>query len=419
MTSRIFRCSGLAIALVAAAAALPACKSDPTNTAGCPNDQYCINLHGGDDRWYCDSTQSPPACSEAARECDTASDCCPSQICNLQGHFCADKFTSCTGPGSCPAPGEICTTIGVRPSGLGCTYAKCSAAGTCTDSSTVCFNGYCVGSPPCNGGCPQLNGQDQVCVTATDYCSPSPKDSGGTCDRTCPTGQMLVLHDPNNIFDTCDLATETCDCIELPPLVVHDVARHSSLATVGSSLYISAYDGEYGNLVMHTYDKSNLTTPTSSKWLDGVPVGCTTLGGNPNGPRGGCTTPGPNVGEYTSIAADGANDVFISYYDVDNGDLKFIARYGGPNAAWTTPITLDGSSTATPPAMTGDVGLYSSIALTAENVPAIAYFQRASVNSNTTPPTETGNVTQLLYIVANKAQPSPAATGRRPSWSRR
>ena len=152
-----------------------------------------------------------------------------------------------------------------------------------------------------NGGCAPLDGEDRVCITATNYCSPSPKVA--TCQRTCPTGQMLVLHDPNNIFDTCDLATETCDCISLPPLVVHDVARHSGLATAGTSLYVSAYDGEYGDLVVSTYDKSSLATPTSQKWVDGVPA-TGTLGGDPNGPRNGITNPGPNVGENLKTTAE-------------------------------------------------------------------------------------------------------------------
>jgi len=399
MTSCTLRSS--LVAALFAIAALPACHNDQTNGVGCPNDQYCITEHGGDDRWYCDKTQAIPTCEEAARECNTADDCCPSQVCYVQGHFCADKFTSCTGPGSCPVQGEICETIGVRPSGLGCTFAQCTAAGTCTDSSTVCFNSYCVGAPPCNGGCPPLNNEDQVCVTATNYCSPAPKDSGGTCQRTCPVGQMLVLHNPANIFDTCDLATETCDCVELPPLVVHDVARHSSLAQDSTSLYISAYDGEYGDLVVHTYSKGTLSAPTKSQWLDGVPA-TGTLGGDPNGPRGGITNPGPNVGQYTSIAATTTGDLYVSYYDVDNGDLKFIARYGGQNAAWIAPITLDGTSASG--GMTGDVGLYTSIALTSGNVPAIAYFQRGSLDPNTG--TETGVTTALYYIVATKPQPA-------------
>lgn len=398
MTSCTLR-STLTAVLFATAASLSACSNDKTHTAGCASDQECINSHNGDSRWYCDATQNPPACSEAARECNTADDCCPSQVCNLQGHFCADKFTSCTGAGSCPVAGEICATIGVRPMGLGCTFAKCSAAGTCADSSTVCFNDYCVGAPPCNGGCSPLDGEDRVCVTATNYCSPSPKEA--SCQRTCPTGQLLVLHDPNNIFDTCTLSTETCDCISLPPLVVHDVARHSGLATAGTSLYISAYDGEYGDLVVHTYDKSNLATPTQSTWVDGVPSSGT-LGGDPNGPRHGITNPGPNVGQYSSIAASSTGDLYVAYYDVDNGDLKFTARYGGVNATWTTPFTLDGSSTATPPGRTGDVGLYTSIALTSGNFPAIAYFQRGSFSGST----EAGNTTKLLYIVALKAQPA-------------
>ncbi len=404
MTSCTLR-SSLVAALIAAAA-LSACKNDRTQTAGCQSTQDCINLHGGDTRWYCDTTAVPiPACVEAARTCDTADDCCPSQICNLQGHFCADKFTSCTGPGSCPVQGEVCQTIGVRPSGLGCTFAACSPSGACTDPSTVCFNNFCVGAPPCNGGCPMKNGEDQVCITETNYCSPAPKTSP-TCQRTCPVGQMLVLHNPTNIFDTCDLATETCDCIELPPLVVHDVARHSSLAQAGTSLYVSAYDGEYGDLVVYSYDKSNLTTPTKRQWIDGVPA-TGTLGGDPNGPRNGITNPGPNVGQYSSIAASLTGDLYISYYDVDNGDLKFIARYGGANANWSAPVTLDGTSAGVGGGMTGDVGLFTSIALTSQNIPAIAYFQRASLDTNAN--TETGPTTALYYIVATKAQPTSRA----------
>ena len=400
MMSMLARRGLLAVLFAATLHACGGCGSK-TQTTGCTSDQDCVDQHSGDNRWYCDTKVDPHVCTEAARECESASDCCPSQVCNLQGHFCVDKFTLCSGPGSCTVAGQICKKIGVRPNDNGCTFEKCSA-GVCANASTVCFNGYCVGEPPCNGGCTKdTNGQPRVCVTATNLCSPAPKDSSGSCQRTCALGQMLVLHDPDNIFDTCSLSTESCECVSLPPLVVRDVARHSDLAISGQNLYVSAYDGEHGDLVLHTFDKSSPTKPTKSEWLDGVPA-TGTLGGDPNGPRHGITNPGPNVGQYTSIAATTTGDLFISYYDVDNGDLKFISRYGGTAAAWNPPITLDGSSATG--GKTGDTGLYSSIALTAAGVPAIAYFRRASYVGAPTD-AEVGLNTAVMYVVAKKVQP--------------
>jgi hypothetical protein len=179
------------------------------------SDALCANAHNGDTRWYCDGTQSPPTCSDHVRACASAADCCPSQVCNSAG-TCGDTFTACEirdgGAGSCTVAGQICATIGVRPSGLGCTFAKCSAAGTCAAPAATCFNFYCVGAVPCGGGCPS----GQVCGVASNACSPAPRDSTGTCQRSCGSGLMLVLHDPNNIFDTCSLLTETCDCAIKP-----------------------------------------------------------------------------------------------------------------------------------------------------------------------------------------------------------
>lgn len=394
---------GLVAALLFTAT-VSACKcGGQTQTAGCASDDECVAANHSD-RWFCNKKVDPPQCEEAARACDTAADCCPSQVCNTNGHFCADKFTPCTGAGSCTVAGQVCKQIGVRPSGLGCTFEKTGNAGACADG-TVAFNGYCVGEPPCNGGCTPSGGSPRVCVTATNYCSPAPTNES-TCNQTCPTGKMLVLNRPDNIFDTCEMHPQPCECLSLPPLVVRDVARHTGMAASGSNLYLTVYDGQYGDLVLHTYDKNNLSKPSKSEWLDGVPA-TGTIGGDVTGPRKGITNPGPNVGQYTSIAAGANGDLYVSYYDVDNGDLKFIARYGGPSAAWTAPVTIDGTSAASS-TMTGDVGLFSSIALTSTGVPAIAYFRRGSANGQN----EAGPSTALLYAVASKAQP-----GARSDWT--
>ena len=206
----------ISIALLLALAACTSGDSDevcPARATCPPCGLDCVTAHGGDTRWYCDLTQSPAVCALNPRSCDSAADCCPSQVCT--NGVCADTYASCSVAAdaglSCPAAGEICETIGVRPQGLGCTFAKCSASGAC--QTGVCFNGYCTGSVPCGGPCASSNGF-QVCVTAMNLCSPAPAVS--SCQRVCPSGQMLVLHDPDNIFDVCEIAYESCDCLDVP-----------------------------------------------------------------------------------------------------------------------------------------------------------------------------------------------------------
>ena len=355
---------------------------------GCHSDAQCKADNGGfDDRWFCDKSKAPAACGLRARQCESAADCCPGQTCKAEGHYCIDRFTSCP-QNTCAVRGQVCKTVGVFASGAGCTFERCGVGGSCGDGQT-CFNGYCVTEAPCNGGC----SFGSVCVTATNLCSPTPKDA--SCQASCPAGKVLVLGNADNIFDSCNLGAERCKCESLPPLAVHDVARHSSLAAAGANLYVSAYDGEHGDLVVHTFDRLDLSRPRKSEWLDGVPPDGR-IGGDVNGPRGGVVDAGPNVGQYTSIAASGSGDLYVAYYDVDKGDLKFIGRYGGQ---WSAPITVDGAQ--------ADVGMYASIALDSHAVAAIAYFRRASWDAATR--SETGPSTALVYAVAKKPQPlSPA-----------
>jgi hypothetical protein len=395
MTSSLARRALLAACLIAVS--VSGCRSSKVTGVGCSSDDDCRAQFNGSDRAFCDQSKNPPECALHPKQCDTAADCCPAQVCNAQGHYCFDKYLPCTQDGSCPAQGEVCKEIGVFAKGLGCTFNKPDPTGACPAGTNV-FNKYCVGEPPCNGGC--KNTASPVCITATNLCSPAPKDA--SCAQTCPSGKILVLQDPTNIFDTCNNAAERCECDSLPPLQVRDVARHSSMTASGQNLFVSAYDGEHGDLVVHTFDKADLSKPQKSEWLDGVPA-TGTIGGDVNGPRHGIITPGPDVGQYTSIVASPTGDLYVAYYDVDNGDLKFIARYGGPAAAWSAPITIDGSTTVGSAPTNGDVGMYASIALDASGIPAIAYFRRGSYDANAV--AETGPSTALLYAVAKRTQP--------------
>ncbi|MFQ5858216.1 MAG: hypothetical protein ACE5LU_21645, partial [Anaerolineae bacterium] len=47
-----------------------------------------------------------------------------------------------------------------------------------------------------------------------------------------------------------------------------------------------------------------------------------------------------NVGQYTSLAVVNANPA-ISYYDLTNGDLKYVRATDASGSSWGTPVTLD------------------------------------------------------------------------------
>ncbi len=386
------------LAALIASSTLAGCKSSRVTTADCASDSECVDQNAGNARWFCDKAKAPPTCALQPKQCDTAADCCPGQVCNAQGHYCFDKYTPCSVGGSCPAASQVCETVGVFVKGQGCSFNRCATDNSCASGSS-CFNKYCVGEPPCSGGC----SGGKICITATNLCSLPPADA--SCHQTCGNGKMLVLTNPDNIFDLCNPASETCECDALPPLQARDVARYSSLAVSGNTIYVSAYDGVYGDLVVHTYDKSSLAAPQKSQWVDGVPASGH-IGGDLNGPRGGITDSGPDVGRYTSIAASAAGDLYVAYYDNDNGDLKFAARYGGPLAPWTV-MTVDGATPVGSAPTNGDLGLYTSIALMTNGTPAIAYFRRGSYDTKAK--NEQGPSTALVYAVATKAQPLAAA----------
>ena len=79
------------------------------------------------------------------------------------------------------------------------------------------------------------------------------------------------------------------------------VGRYTSIAVDGANVYVSYYDYSYGNL------KFAVSTDGGATWGLGNVKTVDSAG---------------DVGKYTSIAVDGSN-VFISYYDNTNGDLKF------------------------------------------------------------------------------------------------
>ncbi|HET6429034.1 MAG TPA: CARDB domain-containing protein [Phycisphaerae bacterium] len=70
-------------------------------------------------------------------------------------------------------------------------------------------------------------------------------------------------------------------------------------------------------------------------------------------------------GKWPSIALDASNKAHISYYDVTDGDLRYVTRSG----SWGTARTVDSG---------GDVGEYTQIALDGPGNPHIVYYDRTN-----------------------------------------
>ncbi|MEY3990372.1 MAG: hypothetical protein RI985_1453 [Chloroflexota bacterium] len=122
------------------------------------------------------------------------------------------------------------------------------------------------------------------------------------------------------------------------------VGHHPSIALSTTNVpFISYYDGTNGDLKLAICNNSTTCNNPTLVQVD---------------------TEG-NVGSASSIALNAAGIPFISYYDATNGDLKL--------AICNNKTTCD-SPTRIPVDTVGNVGDYTSIALNAAGIPFISYF---------------------------------------------
>lgn len=317
----------------------------------------CTDNSSCGDHFACKSPKDKPdvqCCMFEDRKCATEADCCPGQTCPTDRKKCFDKYLACDTDADCGDKGDRFCEQWTDSYGTSsrCRFHACGPLGECPDGQS-CFKGECLAGLPCNGACEA----GKACVPSVDRCQ------SYACPVSCNEGFIATFSDNRNIWDSCNLPEEKCECAELPSLHSSDLGRFSALTADSSqqAVFVSMYDGEYGDLVVNKYDPDGKLA--RQDYVDGVPSGAPVKYG-PSGARGGVDQPGDDVGRYTDVASS-SGSVYVSYYDATHGDLKLATRQG--DGSWSS-VTVDGAD--------ADLGQYTSVAVDAEGYPVISYFQR-------------------------------------------
>ena len=264
------------------------CGQPPVHTThdggtGCTTDQECQTQHGS--RYTCNKTDH--TCVKGPRYCDTSGEdqCCPGQVSNPPG----SASTSTTPAPPTPTarwPARCANQDGqrLRPAGLHLRHLRRQRR---LRRGALLLRRVVRGREPLQRELPPGPGLLGVQ-------RPLPGHQGFLAQVTCDPGTLAVFEPAGNIDDTCDFSKVTCKCEPLPPLSANDVGRHSNLAVLSDgSAYVSAYDGDHGDLVVVAFDATG--QETGGTWVDGVPATGTVVADR-NGPRGGRAESGPRRG---------------------------------------------------------------------------------------------------------------------------
>jgi MYXO-CTERM domain-containing protein len=245
---------------------------------------------------------------------------------------------------------------------------------------------------PCEGSCRDArlpNTRGSVCCESSNMCVDY--DLNDLCDPGYQCRPEDVVLD-----DAC--APSCSECRVRPALEPGILATHlDALVEDDGTVSISGYspgvaDGSssrpYGDLVFGRWDSTSELAGVTWEIVDGAPSMPVT--NDPNGWRRGVSDPGDDVGQWTSLAQVGEGYI-ISYYDTSNGALK--VAQGSPGS-WQVH-TVDGA---------GDSGRYSSLVVTPEGIPAIAYLR---IRESAEVPGQV--VSTVMVATANVAAPSSSA----------
>jgi hypothetical protein len=334
--------------------------------------------------------------------CVSDGDCCPGTRCRTDLNTCfprlLDSDFECETSADCPDPAQVCATVSVggRDPLPTCIYEACAGDDDC-GFGRACYAGHCIASAPCGGACPA----GSVCEVNTNSCHELPTDGrkddndlpgvDKSCTQTCTNG-LLVLADENTMTGEacCALA---CECRTLPPVIPTRIGRYARVAATPSGALVSAYDAEFGDLVVARYSAEGGRVATD--YVDGVPDAAPTA--DPSGPRNGVREPGTDVGTHTSIAVDAAGLARVAYHDESGNALK-VALETAPGA-WTNHL-VDGAADAG----RGQTGTFTDTAVGADGRIWVAYLAHDTTLSGVA-----GAATGLKLARSRNAQPQSAA----------
>ncbi len=361
--------------------------------------------------------------------CASDADCCPGTRCRTELNACfprlLDSEFECETSQDCPDPAQVCATVAIggrEPLPI-CIYESCQGDSDC-GAGRACYAGHCIISTPCGGSCPS----GTVCEINTNSCHELPgkgrKDDNGlpavdaSCTKECTNGLLVLADESTMTGETC--CALSCACRTLPPVIPTRIGRYARVVAVPSGALVSAYDAEFGDLVVVRYDVDG--NRTVLEYVDGVPAG--PVDADPSGPRRGVRTPGANVGTHTSIAADGNGLARVAYHDVDANALK-VAIETSPGA-WTTHVVdaaLDPSR--------GQTGTFNDIAVGSDGSVWVSYLVHdATIGGvgaaatglklarSRTPNPQTGADWQLFVVDARPIAGDPDARPESPEMPR-
>lgn len=208
---------------------------------------------------------------------------------------------------------------------------------------------------------------------------------------SCPPGEFVSVTTPG-AWDTgtCEFTGESCRCERLPPLPVGDVGLYSALTHAGQTQVLSAYNLTYGDLMFGRVDPN--TREVSWSFVDGVPTTTVSITGDVDGPRGGNSEPGSDVGIYTDILVDSSGLAHIAYHDRDARALKYAV---GTGDTWQLHVVQSAPV----------AGLYSDLVFNRDGLPMITYL----AHQEDVPGQPGARRSVLRLAVASTAQPSQAS----------
>jgi hypothetical protein len=218
-------------------------------------------------------------------------------------------------------------------------------------------------------------------------------DREGSCAPTCARADECPC-DPGTVEVCTD---QSCMCTH--DLRIGRIGEHSALAVApDGAAWVSAYNSDYGDLVAARWAGAGRIDAAAWQFVDGVPDGPVDVPGSAT--RQGITSPGPDVGLYTSIAVAPAGEVMISYYDRHSAALKFAHNAGG---SWAVHVVDPGKPGRDAAIGYAIVGRYSSLLLRADDGrPSVAYFAEVAEGSDAVR-------AELRFAQATVAKPSAAA----------